>query len=84
MPSSDTPILLKLTQPKKLNTELTDVGANVNKVRQKPTTTVKPWWDSYKNKQFNKKRKRDRYARGTNINGRTLTWHSDMMNDKQI
>lgn len=42
MPSSDTPILLKLTQPKKLNTEQTDVGANVNKVRQKPTTTVKP------------------------------------------
>ena len=42
MPSSDTPILLKLTQQKKLNTELTDVGANVNKVRQKPTTIVKP------------------------------------------
>ena len=57
MPSSDIPILLKLTQQKKLNTELTDVGANVNKVRQKPTTIVKPWWDSYKNKQFNKKEK---------------------------
>ena len=42
MPSSDTPILLKPTQQKKLNTEQTDVGANVNKVRQKPTTTVKP------------------------------------------
>lgn len=57
MPSLDTPILLKPTQQKKLNTEQTDVGANVNKVWQKPTTTVKPWWDSYKNKQFNKKEK---------------------------
>lgn len=44
MPSLDTPILLKLTHQKKnWNTELTDVGANVNKVRQKLTTTVKPW-----------------------------------------
>lgn len=32
----------KTDSPKKLNTEPTDVGANVNKVRQKPTTTVKP------------------------------------------